>query len=237
MLHGFTQHSGLLGPLPRWLAAGRPVVAVDLPGHGASREVDADLPGTAELLADLIESSGLSPMDVFGYSLGGRVALHLALRHPKQVRRLVTVGATPGIEDPEARARRRAADEALATRFEREPLASTLASWLAQPLFATLPAHQADLEARLDNDPLALARALRRLGTGTQEPLWGQLGSLPPTLWVAGQLDLRFASVAVRAARLAGRASACHLVAGAGHACHLERPEALLPVLRAFLGP
>ncbi|MCK4177252.1 alpha/beta fold hydrolase [Aciditerrimonas ferrireducens] len=237
VLHGFTQHGGLLGPLPSWLATDRPVVAVDLPGHGASATIDTDLPGTAALLADLVTKRGPGPVDVLGYSLGGRVALHVALGHPGLVRRLVLVGATPGLEDPEARERRRAADEALAARFAQEPLAEVLAAWLAQPLFRTLPPDRAGLAARQVNRGEDLARALRRLGTGTQEPLWLRLGSLPPTLWVAGQLDFRFAAVAVRAARRSGPGSACHLVAGAGHACHLERPEALLPVVRAFLAP
>ena len=51
-----------------------------------------------------------------GYSMGGRYALHVALRHPELVRRLVLVSATGGIDDPAERAARREGDEALADR-------------------------------------------------------------------------------------------------------------------------
>jgi pimeloyl-ACP methyl ester carboxylesterase len=78
--------------LPR-LAAARRVIGVDLPGHGRSPDVDRPLRPevVAGDIAELISHLGLERADVLGYSLGGAVALRLAIQHPARVRRLVLV--------------------------------------------------------------------------------------------------------------------------------------------------
>jgi 2-succinyl-6-hydroxy-2,4-cyclohexadiene-1-carboxylate synthase len=171
-----------------------------------------------------------------GYSLGGRLCLRLALDRPDLVTGLVLVGASPGIADPEGRAERRAADEALAGRVERDGVAAFLDRWLAGPLFATLPAEAAGRADRLANTPEGLAYALRRLGTGAQEPLWDRLGGLrPPALLVAGERDAKFAAIAGELAAAIGRRARVALVPGAGHAVPLERPAQLAALVEAFL--
>src|SRR5579864_6067391 len=85
LVHGFTQTGRSWQPVARRLAdAGHDVSTPDLPGHGARTGVRADLAETAELLAD---EGG--PACYVGYSLGGRVCLHLALQRPGVVERLV----------------------------------------------------------------------------------------------------------------------------------------------------
>lgn len=231
LVHGFTQNAGCWGPLAEDLARDRPVVAVDLPGHGGSAGLTADLWGTADLVAATVGAG-----DYLGYSLGGRVCLHVALAHPDRVRRLVLVGATPGIADPTARAERRRADEALADRLAEEPLAAFLDRWLAQPLFRTLATADADRDERLRNTAAGLAASLRTAGTGTQDPLWPRLPELRmPVLLVAGALDVRFAATAAATARAIGPNAGLALVPGAGHACHRERPGHVAALVRAFL--
>lgn len=232
LAHGFTQHAGCWQPLLDLLAADREVLAVDLPGHGRSAHVQADLWTAGDLLGD---TGGHA--DYLGYSLGGRVCLHLALRRPELVRRLVLIGATAGIPASAARESRRRADEALADRLAGEPLAAFLDRWLAQPLFRTLPADRAHRQARAANDPAGLASSLRLAGTGVQETLWPRLGELSmPVLLIAGVLDVRFAATASAMARAIGPRAQVSLVPGAGHACHLERPEATAAIVRRFLG-
>lgn len=231
LVHGFTQNADCWGPLLDDLGRDRPVVAVDLPGHGGSGAEMADLWRTADLVA---EAGGAA--DYLGYSLGGRVCLHLALAHPGLVRRLVLVGATPGLPDADARAERRRADEALAERLLDQPLARFLDEWLAQPLFRTLPPDGAGRSARLRNTPAGLASSLRSSGTGTQDPLWDRLPELTmPILLLAGALDERFAATAAAMARAVGPNAHLALVPGAGHACHLERPGHVARVVRSFL--
>jgi 2-succinyl-6-hydroxy-2,4-cyclohexadiene-1-carboxylate synthase len=171
-----------------------------------------------------------------GYSLGGRLCLRLALTRPDLVRALVLVGASPGIADPGERAARRAADERLADEVERDGVAAFLDRWLAGPLFATLPAEAAGREQRLANTAEGLAGALRRLGTGVQEPLWDRLAGLrPPALLVAGERDPKFTGLARRMAAAIGPSARVAVVGGAGHAVHLERPAELAALVEEFL--
>jgi pimeloyl-ACP methyl ester carboxylesterase len=93
LLHGGIGAGRQFAPILPALTAGRRVITVDLQGHG--RTPDADRPLQAELLADdvaaLIAHLGLQQADVAGYSLGGLVALRVAIQHPGAVRRLVLV--------------------------------------------------------------------------------------------------------------------------------------------------
>jgi 2-succinyl-6-hydroxy-2,4-cyclohexadiene-1-carboxylate synthase len=231
LVHGFTQTLAVWGAVAERLGGRREVVRVDLPGHGGSGGVRV---GFAEA-AGLVGAAGGSGAYV-GYSLGGRLCLRLALDRPDLVRALVLVGASPGIADPAARAARRAADEALAERVERDGVEAFLDRWLAGPLFATLPEELAGRADRLGNTPQGLAYALRRLGTGAQRPLWDRLAGLrQPTLLVAGALDPKFAAIAREMAAAIGPAARVALVAGAGHAAHLERPAEVAALVEEFL--
>src|SRR5580693_1830404 len=87
-------------------------LALDLPGHGDQH--DAPRPITFDgCVASVLERSP-ERFVLAGYSLGGRVALHVALAAPERVARLVLVSSTAGIEDEAERAARRRADHALA---------------------------------------------------------------------------------------------------------------------------
>lgn len=231
LAHGFTQTGRLWGPFGEALAAGRPLVRVDLPGHAGSSAVRADLPTTGDLLA---AAGGTGPYDLLGYSLGARAALHAALAHPDRVRRLVLIGGTAGIEDAEARSRRRRRDEETADALERSgDLERFLADWLAAPMFAAL--RSPDKAERLRNTPADLASSLRLTGTGTQEPLWDRLPGLAvPVLVMVGAADLRFACLGDRMVRMLP-AAVLSLVPGAGHAAHLEQPALAALMVEQFL--
>ena len=231
LVHGFTQTGRSWGPVAADLSQDHEVVSVDAPGHGGSSDVTADLLAGAELLG---RAGG--PAIYIGYSMGGRLALHLALARPDLVHGLVLIGATAGIEDEPERAARRAADEQLATELERDGVAQFLERWLAQPLFASLPPEAAGLDDRLRNTAAGLASSLRLAGTGTQQPLWDQLAELSmPVLVVAGERDDKFSAIGSRIAEAIGPNTTFALVPGAGHACHLEQPDEFLPVLRGWL--
>lgn len=219
-LHGFTQTRDSAHQFLSILAGSREVWTLDLPGHGAAARVSTSLEGAADLVAEVLPDE---PIDLAGYSLGARVALHVALRHPRRLRRLALLGATRGIADRTERAARRARDEALAQRILDIGAERFLDEWLAQPMFARLPVDPIERAAR-SRDAAGLADALRAMGTGTQEWLGARLGEVAvPTLALAGGLDERFAAEA--AAIAAGvAAGAFDLVEGAGHAAHLERP-------------
>ncbi|HUP84325.1 MAG TPA: alpha/beta fold hydrolase [Acidimicrobiales bacterium] len=231
LVHGFTQTRRSWAPLVPRLARHHRVLAVDAPAHGRSADHRTDLAEGANLLG---ETGGCAAY--IGYSMGGRLALHLALQRPELVERVVLVGATGGLDTEEERSQRRAADEVLAIELERDGLDAFLERWLANPLFATLPKDPAALEDRRENTVEGLADSLRRTGTGTQEPLWGHLPQLSmPALLVVGERDEKFTVLANRLADGWGGPARVAVIADAGHACHVEQPEAFLDLVMPFL--
>jgi 2-succinyl-6-hydroxy-2,4-cyclohexadiene-1-carboxylate synthase len=227
MLHGFggTRRTWdlVLGHLPgeRY----RPL-ALDLPGHGAQ----AGAPRPIDLDGAVASVLRRSPrrFALCGYSMGGRIALHVALSAPERVSRLVIVAAGPGIKDAGERAARRAADRALAQEIERAPIERFVERWCAQPMFARDPP-EVDALAREDyrrNDPAALAAALRALGQGEMPPLWDRLAELRmPVTVLAGERDAKLRAIAERLR--SSLPSARAIVVKGGHRLPLESPQAL----------
>jgi len=238
LLHGFT------GSSADWTLpfAGRRVIAVDLPGHGRSPlpAPDLRLPDVADALVAVLDRLGIARADWLGYSLGGRAALHVALRHPDRVARLVLESCSPGIADGMARAARAAADAALADAIERDGVEAFVDRWLAQPLFASQarlpPAVRARARAaRLANTAAGLAAALRALGPGVQVPLWDALERIAaPVLLVVGADDAVYRRHAAAMAARLPRAAVV-VIPAAGHTAHLENPAAFAAFVEHFL--
>jgi 2-succinyl-6-hydroxy-2,4-cyclohexadiene-1-carboxylate synthase len=229
LLHGFTQTGRGWDEVARHLDGERyRPLAPDLRGHGASgsrRPIDMD-----SCVGD-VAGLAAGTFALAGYSMGGRIALHVALAHPDRVARLVLISTTAGIEDPRERAERRARDEALADWMDADgrTMSEVADRWGAQPLFADQAAEVA-LAARADrltNDPAHLAAALRGIGTGAMAPLWDRLGELGmPVTVVAGERDAKFVALGERLARELPQAQ-LEIVSGAGHALPLEAPAAV----------
>jgi 2-succinyl-6-hydroxy-2,4-cyclohexadiene-1-carboxylate synthase len=242
-LHGFTGSGRTWDALAAALAPDVEVVAPDLPGHGANLPDDETayaLDRTAGDLWEMLDRRGVARAHVLGYSMGGRVALRVALARPERVRSLVLVSASPGIADDAARAARVASDRALAADVERDGVPTFVDRWERLPLWesqAALPADVRDgLRAeRLRCDARGLARSLRFAGAGVDAPLHDRLASLHvPTLAIAGALDAKYAAIAGELARLMPDVRA-EIVEGAGHAVHLERPAELARMVGAFV--
>lgn len=195
---------------------------------------------TSQALADLIESTTPGKVSVVGYSLGGRIALDLACRHPELVRALVLEGASPGIEGRGERARRRAEDASLADEIERRGIEWFVEYWEERPLFATqkaLPDETVESirRDRLSNSAQGLAASLRAAGPGTMTPLWKSMEGLEvPVLLVVGKNDPKFVETGTAMKkRIPG--SRLFEVEGAGHCVHAEKPAEFASVVERFL--
>ncbi len=228
IIHGFTQVGACMRPLAEEI--GVPCRLVDAPFHGGSSDVDVDLAGAG---AELAAACGGGVL--VGYSMGARIALHAILAEPDCASAVVLVSGTAGIADDAARSTRRAADAALAARILELGTGPFIEEWLAQPMFAGLPRSDADRALRATNRPESLARSVLRLGQGVQEPLWDRLGRIArPVTVIAGSDDPRYAEEAVRIAAAVQRGSST-VIAGAGHAVHVQEPAAVASAVRAAI--
>ena len=244
LLHGFTGSGASWDSLRTAVCARHATITIDLPGHGRSGAPDDPgrygLDRLADDIAVVMDTLSMSRIALLGYSLGGRAALRFALRQPGRVAALIVESASAGIEDPGARASRLAADRALADTIERDGIAAFVAWWERLPLWgsqASLPdAARARLRAqRLDNRPRGLANSLRGAGAGVDPPVRDRLQSLRiPTLIIAGALDEKYVD-AGRQMEDAIPGAHVAIVPDAGHAAHLERPEAFATLVTGFL--
>lgn len=234
-LHGFSNTGACWAPVIERLPLSYRALAPDLRGHGgnAGREpVDLE-----SVLGDLEALIPLEP-DPFllcGYSQGGRIALHLAIDRPDRVRRLVLIGASPGIADADERQERRVADELLASEIEGESIAQFAERWERTPVLAGLSPELAAIARtdRLRNDPRGLARALRGLGAGALPSLWDRLDELTmPVTLLVGEDDRKFAEIALAMAERIP-AARVEIVPGAGHQVHLQRPDVVAAAIGA----
>ena len=217
LLHGFTQTGASWDGVVGELAGRYRALAPDL---GA---------GPWEVELDRLEALAPPAFALAGYSMGGRLALALALRSPQRVSRLVLVSASPGLADRGERARRRDADAALAERIEAIGAEAFAREWAAQPLFAGQPAEVAAAahEDRMRRSAAEHAAQLRGLGTGVMPPLWERIAELAmPVTLLVGERDAKFRAVAER------MGFPTVVVPGAGHAVHLEAPAAVAAHLR-----
>lgn len=235
-LHGFTEID--LSWTEVFAAHGRAITAPLLPGHGwRPCPVDASVASTA---ADLAAELPATPCDLLGYSMGGRLALRLALDHPQRVRRLLLVSCRPGLADPERRECRRQRDERLAEILEDDGIGPFVAWWERQavlrPFTAPTPSCEQILRSRrLNQNPLGLAAALRRLGQGAMQPLWDRLGELRmPVLLIAGEGDGAFVAD-MRRMQAAISGAQLRELPSCGHAIHREHPRELVHTCLEFL--
>ena len=234
-LHGFTENDQVWS---EFFSGHHPVRCPVLPGHGAKPcPAGTTLRSVAADMARHVNATG---DDLLGYSLGGRVALQLALDHPGRVRRLVLISSGPGIADPKERAARQKRDERLAQILEEDGISPFTAWWESSPALKPYrPLSRAVDESlrslRLNQDPLCLAGVLRHLSHGAMEDLAPRLGTLTmPVLLIAGDSDKAYCQRMREMAALIPH-SRLQLIADAGHAVHREKPEAVRNAVVTFL--
>jgi len=235
-LHGFTETD------ESWtetLARDIPDLRCPLmPGHGGKPcPAHTDSGVVAD---DLAASFHGTPVDVLGYSMGGRVAVRLALDHPRLVRRLILISCHPGIRNAHEREQRRRRDESLAQVLEEDGIGPFMAWWETQAaLKPHLPFPAALAESvrarRLNQDPVGLASCLRGMGGGAMDPMWSRLPELRmPVLLISGAADIRYMRVMEEmSASIPDHRR--EIVLRSGHAVHRERPQVVAQMVGAFL--
>ncbi len=244
LLHGFTGSPASWDEVLDDLAPASPVLAPAALGHDGSHGPATVRTFEAEVdrLARVIRERGFDGAHLAGYSMGGRLALGLLVRHPGLFRSATLIGASPGLPDPRERDARADRDEEWARLLEQEGLPTFVAAWEALPLFRTQEALSPERRARQDevrrsHDPGGLARSLRVLGLASMPDYRPRLAGVKmPVRLVAGEADLKFRGLAGEMARALPAASMT-LVPDAGHNVILEKPEEIARLLREDMSP
>ena len=244
LLHGFT------GSSANWLDILNPisdrfqVVLIDLPGHGRTASPSAPkhyiMENVSRDLVTILEALHLSAVNLLGYSMGGRLALYMAARHPAYIKSLIIESASPGLETNAQRQKRIESDSRLAAQIELTGVPAFVERWQRLPLFATqlgLPAKRWEnlRQQRLNNSASGLANSLRGIGTGRQPSLWPELKSIHlPILILAGELDGKYVSIAQQMAAALPQAD-LNIIGDSGHNIHLEKPQLFASIVLDFL--
>jgi 2-succinyl-6-hydroxy-2,4-cyclohexadiene-1-carboxylate synthase len=242
LLHGFTQSGRSWHEVIEKMPAGWQWIVPDLRGHGDTRVRPGGAHTMEACTADLEmlwDHLGIRRTHLAGYSMGGRLALHVAASRPERIVSLLTIGAHGGL-DEDAREGRRRGDEAMAHRIENDGLEAFVNYWTSLPLFAGLerrgPSFVAQVRAeRMSNRAAGLAESLRGMGAGAMRPVWNELSRVTcPCTFVAGQLDHGYVASARRLAASVPNGRVV-VVQRAGHTVHQERPDAFARLLLAHL--
>jgi 2-succinyl-6-hydroxy-2,4-cyclohexadiene-1-carboxylate synthase len=240
LLHGFMGSSSVFDHLIESLKDVCNPVTVDLAGHGQS-DKPAD-PGRYQSrvqtddLSSVISRITSERVIVYGYSMGGRLALQLAADHPEKISSLILESTHCGWDEEEKREERIRDDEQKASQIESD-FDAFLDGWKQNPLFAgTLPelARKYDAIAR-NQSREAMAASLRGFGTGVMPPVYSRLDKLNlPVLLISGESDQKFTDIhQLMAERL--RDSVCRIIPGASHRVHASQPERIIKEIKHFI--
>lgn len=244
LLHGFTGSSVTWQEVVEHLKADYQCIAVDLIGHGQSSCPEEKEAYSIELAAadmtKLMRKLGHSRFHLLGYSMGGRLALTMAVLFPDLVYSLILESASPGLKTKEEREQRRQSDEELAKKIERRGIEAFVDYWQTIPLFATqqklpLQKREAIRQQRLNNSAAGLSGSLRGMGTGSQPSWWESLARLSmPILLITGSEDKKFTEIA-REMTERCPAVVWKEINGAGHAIHVEDCPKFGTIIKKFL--
>lgn len=240
-LHGFIGNCQDFKSVISRLSQNYCCLAVDLPGHGKTRvtgdETGYNMSNTARALIALLDKLQIDKCYLFGYSMGGRLALYMTLYFPERFEKVVLESASPGLRTEKERSHRRQADLELSQKLENSKIEEFLLEWYDRPLFQSLknsPKFDRLLESRLENNPIELAKSLRNMGTGNQPSLWEKLAENQiPILLLVGEYDDKFKKINTEMAELCPSAT-LKIVPNVGHNIHFENAENFAAIVRDF---
>lgn len=232
LLHGFAGTARAWDPVIEHLRGERyRPLAIDLPGHGSRRDDDPLISGT---LATVLGATD-GDFALAGYSMGGRIALHVALAAPRRVTRLILIATSAGIEDKQERLERSRSDARLAAFLQTATIEQFADRWMSHPIFAGTPSEAAEIwrQDLVRNDPTALAGVIRATGAGQLRPLWDRLSTLTmPVTVVAGGRDTKYVELGRRLAASLPNAD-LEVIPDAGHGLIREAPDVLAGLIES----
>ncbi|WP_392533689.1 2-succinyl-6-hydroxy-2,4-cyclohexadiene-1-carboxylate synthase [Nostoc sp. C117] len=244
-LHGFMGNIDEFNEAIELLSEEFSYLTVDLPGHGKTQVLSGDeyytMPNTADAIINLLDRLKIAKCFLVGYSMGGRLALYLALHFPERFFKVILESASPGLETEVERLERIKRDMQIGRKLARITakidFAAFLSNWYNQPIFGFIKnnlQYEKMLENRLHNNPQELDKSLRFMGTGCQPNLWIKLPeNTTPLLLLAGKYDEKFVFINTKMAQVC-KCSQLKIIVEAGHNIHFEKTLAFVQILRDF---
>ncbi|MFN6525587.1 2-succinyl-6-hydroxy-2,4-cyclohexadiene-1-carboxylate synthase [Nostoc sp. ChiSLP03a] len=246
LLHGFMGNINEFNEAIKLLAEDFSYLTVDLPGHGKTQVLAGNqyykIKPTAQAIINLLDELKIYKCFLVGYSMGGRLALYLALNFPERFYKVVLESASPGLPTATERLERIKLDTQIGRKltraFEKSDFAAFLSNWYNQPIFGDIknhPEYDRMIESRLQNNPQELDKSLSFMGTGCQPPLWENLQyNTIPMLLLVGEYDQKFISINTEMAKMCEFAQ-IKIISNAAHNIHFENTLAFVENIKSFL--
>lgn len=217
-------------------------MAIDLPGHGKSeienKKNSYSIKKTAKYIIDFLKNNKIESSHIIGYSMGGRLAIYLAINYPNYFKKIIIESAQPGILDSAERLNRKKFDHEISQKIEIMGLSKFLKFWYNQPIFTTLKNNKNFanlLNSRIKNDPKKLSKSLIEMGAGAQPSLWKDLIKIKnPCLLIAGEFDLKYQKIFSKMHKEI-YSSNFVILKNCGHNTHFENPVEFIKVIKKFL--
>lgn len=241
LLHGFLGSGVVFNKLLPHLKTFCNPITIDLLGHGKTEGAELHYRfSTNEQIADLtkvINEQILSPVFLYGYSMGARLALQLAIARPDLLQGLILESGTFGIEGETERQARQALDASSADQiignFE-----GFIDTWKDKPLFlSSLSTNQLEeiFEIQKKQNSIWMANSLLGFGSGTMPCIRDRLNEIvSPTQLIVGAQDLKFTRIN-QTMNKEIRDSELTIVENSNHRVHLEQPEQCAEILKNFI--
>ncbi|MEB3216443.1 MAG: 2-succinyl-6-hydroxy-2,4-cyclohexadiene-1-carboxylate synthase [Nostocales cyanobacterium 94392] len=218
---------------------------IDLPGHGKTQILGDEncytMADTADALINLLDELKVKQCFLIGYSMGGRLALYLALHFPQRLYQVILESASPGLLTAKERLERIKRDEQIARKLARSykkvDFMSFLENWYNQPIFGNIKNHcgfEQMIENRLQNNPVELAKSLRLMGVGVQPTLWEKLpDNQVAILLLVGENDKKFIDINKKMTQMS---DLCNLktIKNTAHNIHLENTSVFVENIQYF---
>lgn len=228
MLHGFLGNKTDWQSIVAHLTEHFYCVCVDLPGHGQSPTLALATPGfelIAEHIQTAIDALAIEKYHLLGYSLGGRIALHLARDYADKLLSLCVESCHPGLENAADKLLRGKSDLDWSHKLASLPINEFLSQWYQQGVFAELSteARQQLIDKRSRNSQAGLLSIYLPSSLAEQANLWDlpHLISIP-CHYIVGSDDSKFLALATRWQQ--GSTIKLHTIEQAGHNVHLAAP-------------
>lgn len=241
-LHGFMGSAHDWLPIMEEIKDRYSSIALDLPGHGKTTTENhywerCNIRNIAESICSFLYMLNIQKVYLYGYSMGGRLAMYLSVFHPRRFKGVIIESASPGIKENRERKIRMQHDSNISKLLISMNYKDFLNLWYKQPIFSNLN-QRADFDSLIKsmekNNPSQLACALKCLSVARQPELWSHLKEIKiPMHLLTGEKDIKFTSIANKITKI--NPSITHkTIKGSGHKIHFEAPMEIVNAIYTF---